>query len=158
MPRDVQRAGVILSNGVHVEQGDIRTATFGQADVVVILDVLHYMDIPAQDDVLRRVRAALGTDGRLLLRIGNAAGGWPFRISNWVDFMAATARGHRLGKLHCRTLDQWKIALETLGFAVTSVPMSQGTPFANVLLVGKIAGGGVVNTPATGSISASRIP
>ena len=139
MPRDVQRAGVIFSDGVLVEQGDIRTAEFGQADVVVILDVLHYMDIPAQDDVLRRVRAALGTDGTLLLRIGNAAGGWPFRISNWVDFMAATARGHRLGKLHCRTLDQWKLALQSLGFKVKSVPMSQGTPFANVLLVGKLA-------------------
>lgn len=139
MPKDVRRASVLISEGVQVEQGDIRTAAFGQADVVVILDVLHYMDSPAQDDVLRRVRAALSTRGTLLLRIGNAAGGWPFRLSNWVDVMAAAARGHGLVKLYCRTLDQWRQALQLLGFNVTSVPMSQGTPFDNVLLIAKVA-------------------
>ena len=158
MPRDVRRAGVVLGDGVVVEQGDIRAADFQRADVVVILDVLHYMPFSAQDDVLKRVRLALEPKGTLLLRIGDSAGGWPFRISNYVDFVVAAARGHRLGRLYCRTLDQWKIALETLGFAVTSVPMSQGTPFANVLLVGKIAGSAAANTPDTGSIRASRIP
>ncbi|MDA8377756.1 MAG: class I SAM-dependent methyltransferase [Planctomycetia bacterium] len=139
MPRDVRRAEVITGHGVVVEEGDIRTADFGSANLVVILDVLHYMDFSAQDDVLRRVRAALTADGTLLLRVGNAAAGWPFRISNWVDFMAATARGHRLERLYCRTLDQWTHVLESLGLTVKSVPMSQGTPFANVLMVASVA-------------------
>jgi SAM-dependent methyltransferase len=137
MPRDVRRASAITGEHVRIEPGDIRTADFGDANVVVILDVLHYMDFAAQNDILRRVRRTLGPDGTLLVRVGNAAGGWPFRISNYVDFMAATARGHRLGKLYCRTLEQWTQALESLNFTVRSVPMSQGTPFANVLLVAR---------------------
>lgn len=129
----------IRGDCICIERGDIRTAGFGQADVVVILDVLHYMDISLQDDVLRRAQAALGDRGTLLLRIGDAAGGWPFRISNYVDILAATVRGHRLEKLHCRTLNQWTKALKDAGFAIEAVPMSQGTPFANVLLVGRHA-------------------
>ncbi len=135
MPRDVRRARLAMPEKWVVEHGDIRTADFGQADVVVILDVLHYMDFAAQEDVLRRVRAALQPHGLLLLRVGDAAGGLRFRISNGVDFLAATARGHRLGRLYCRRLSQWIDALKDLGFTVKPLPMSQGTPFANVLLV-----------------------
>lgn len=139
MPRDVQRANAVLGNGVSIEQGDIRTADFASADVVVILDVLHYMPLSAQDDVLNRVRRALEPKGTLLMRIGDSAGGWPFHLSNYVDSAVAIARGHKPGRLYCRTLDQWKSALENMGFAMTTIPMSQGTPFANVLLVGKIS-------------------
>ena len=143
MPRDAQRAKVVTGNGISVEQGDIRTADFASADVVVILDVLHYMPLSAQDDVLNRVRRALEPAGTLLLRIGDSAGGWPFHLSNYVDSVVAIARGHKPGRLHCRTLRQWKSDLENLGFAVTTIPMSQGTPFANVLLVGKLGGAAV---------------
>ena len=37
-----------------------------------------------------------------------------------------------------RTLADWIAYLESLGFTVHSQPMSQGTPFANVLLVAKV--------------------
>lgn len=162
MPRDVERAGFVVGDNIVVEQGDIRSSDFQTADVVVILDVLHYMPWPAQDDVLNRVRSALAPNGTVLLRIGDSAGGWPFHLSNYVDSIVALARGHTPGRLYCRTLDQWKAALETLRFAVTSIPMSQGTPFANVLLVGKICDGAAanaldINALNTGSIQALRI-
>ena len=138
MPRDVQRGKSAMDRGATIEQGDIRTAEFGQADVVVILDVLHYMDYAAQDDVLRRVRAVLPVHGTLLMRIGNADGGWRFRLSNCMDSLVAAARGHGMVRLYGRSLGQWRKALEELGFAVEPIPMSQGTPFANVLLVGRV--------------------
>jgi len=50
--------------------GDIRDVDYGSADAVVILDVLHYLDYPAQERVLQRVRGALGPRGLLLLRPG----------------------------------------------------------------------------------------
>jgi hypothetical protein len=118
---------------------DMCDADFGQADAVVILDVLHYVPIAAQDEVLRRVRDALSPQGVLLLRVGDAAAGLPFRISNWVDFVVTTLRGHRLTRLHCRPLEEWKRVLASLGFTVQSQPMSEGTPFANVMLVAHAA-------------------
>jgi len=138
MPADVRRAQAALGDTAQIECADIREAGFGKADVVVILDVLHYMDYAAQDSILMRVRAALEPRGVLLLRVGNAAAGLRFRITRWVDHIVIRARGHRPGPLHCRSLDEWRSALERLGFNVEGHPMSAGTPFANVLLVGRL--------------------
>jgi hypothetical protein len=44
-------------------------------------------------------------------------------------------RGHSLLTTHCRSLTQWRALLAQCGFDVEATPMSQGTPFANVLLV-----------------------
>jgi len=38
-----------------------------------------------------------------------------------------------------RTVAEWQALLGQLGFTVQAVPMSQGTPFANVLLVADLA-------------------
>ena len=139
MAADVVRAHRALGAGCGVELGDIRIAGFGAADVVVILDVLHYMAREEQEDVLRRVRAALAGGGVLLLRVGDAAAGLPFRISNWVDWTVALARGHGASRFHCRSVAQWRTALEALQFTVDAEPMSRGTLYANVLLVARTA-------------------
>lgn len=142
MQHDVDRANAALQPAVAAGRAsfvaqDMCVAPVPACDAVVILDVLHYVPVPAQDDVLRRVREALGADGVLLLRIGDAAGGFGFAFSNWVDFVVTTLRGHRLTKLHCRPLAEWVRHLESLGFAVRTQPLSQGTLFANVLLVAR---------------------
>jgi hypothetical protein len=103
----------------------------------VILDVLHYLPYDDQVQLLARVRDSLAGGGRLLLRVGDAAGGWQFRFSLWVDHAVMLARGHRPSRLYCRELTQWIRLLESLGFAVQARPMSEGTLFANVLLVGE---------------------
>ncbi len=140
MQHDVDRAQEALrlavqGGGASFIAADMCEADFGQADAVVILDVLHYVPVAQQDDLLRRVRSALGPQGVLLLRVGDAAAGLPFKISNWVDFIVTTMRGHRLKRLHCRPLAEWQRVLESLGFSVHVQPMSEGTPFANVMLV-----------------------
>ena len=140
MESDVARARrAALGDHVEFVTGDLRTVDFGTADAVIILDVLHYMDIAAQDAVLERIRAALSpSSGRLLLRIGDAAGGWRFAFSRAVDHVVTFIRGHRLTALHCRPLVDWTSKLQSLGFTVDAHPMSEGTPFANVLLVARL--------------------
>ncbi len=135
MARDVERARRALGALAQIECSDIRSAEFGGADVAIILDVLHYMEPAAQEQVLQRVRASIGPTGVLLLRVGNAAGGWRFRMSRWVDAAVLYVRGHRQGSLHCRTLPAWSATLARCGFTARAIPMSAGTPFANVLLV-----------------------
>jgi SAM-dependent methyltransferase len=140
MPKDVERANESLKHHgqrVKIEVGNMCSADFGSADAVVILDVLHYVDFPAQDDVLCRVRDCLTPGGVLLLRVGDAAGGLPFRMSNWVDNVVTWVRGHRTLPRYCRTLANWKTHIAALGFVVESMPMNEGTPFANILLVCK---------------------
>ncbi len=139
MDKDVARARRALGEDCGVIRGDIRTAAFGRADAVVVLDVLHYMPMADQDRVLARIRDALSPGGVLLLRVGDADGGLRFRVSNWVDWTVAFVRGHGATRFHCRSVAQWRRDLEGLGFAVQATPMSQGTPFANVLLVARLS-------------------
>jgi SAM-dependent methyltransferase len=137
MQRDVQRARRALGPDAQILQGDIRTAAYGQADAVVILDVLHYLEAGSQREILRRVREALPAGGLLLLRVGDADGGFRFRYSVWTDRIVMRLRGHGRVATHCRSATQWRALLEECGFASAVLPMSRGTPFANVLLVAR---------------------
>ena len=138
MIRDVERARVALGPECEISQGDIRSAEFGTTDAVVILDVLQYMVGEEQQQVLTRVRAALPTRGLLLLRVGDADGGLRFRYSQCVDKTVMLLRGHATVATYCRSVDQWRELLCECGFEVQSTPMSQGTHFANVLLIAHV--------------------
>ena len=142
MPRDVARAQQALSERQSMARflcADMREAALVGCDIVVILDVLHYASHTAQARLLERVREALQPRGRLLLRIGDAASTRGFGVSQWVDRMVTRIRGHNAPPIFGRTLAEWTTLLQTLGFTVRAVPMSRGTPFANVLLVGDLA-------------------
>lgn len=137
MPRDVERARNALREHAAratFEAANMCHASFSPCEAVVILDVLHYVDFAAQDDLLRRVFECLTPGGVLLLRVGDAAGGLPFKISNWVDNVVTFVRGHRTLPRYCRSLADWKSALERVGFQVEPIPMNEGTPFANIML------------------------
>jgi SAM-dependent methyltransferase len=142
MPKDVARAQAALA-GLHTEPqimcGDMCSLPLPACDTVVILDVLHYVDHAAQEGVLRRVRAALRPGGRLLLRVGDMSARRRFVISQWVDHIVTLVRGHSAPPTFCRPLAQWVALLQRLGFDVQPLPMSRGTPFANVLLVASTA-------------------
>jgi cyclopropane fatty-acyl-phospholipid synthase-like methyltransferase len=142
MRSDVERAQAALGDSAQFVCGDMRHTLFPSADTIVILDALHYIGIDEQDQVLARVRRALGPGGVLLLRVGDAASRG-FLASQWVDRIVAFVRGHRVTPRFGRPLAQWIDRLKSLGFEVASEPMSRGTPFANVLLVAHVAGSGV---------------
>lgn len=119
------------------DKGDICKVEFGRHDTVVLLDVLHYLPFDTQLQLLTRVRDCLMPGGRLLLRVADASAGLGFSASLLVDKLVLAARGEcRLG-LSCRPLAEWQQLLQTLGFALQTLPMHAGTPFANSMLVGQ---------------------
>ena len=139
-----ERALATLPFAPRLVCADMREAALPACDLVVILDVLHYVDIAAQDALLARVRDALRAGAgdsqtrqapRLLLRVGDAANRRAFAVSQWVDRIVTVIRGYGAAPTWGRPLSAWTAQLQSLGFDVHSVPMSQGTPFANVLLV-----------------------
>lgn len=140
-PAEARRARAALGDSAEILCGDIRREAFETVDVVVILDVLHYMDHPAQDLVLQRIRRALGPGGLLLLRVGDAGAGWRIRLSNWVDQTVVLARRHRIGRLYCRPLGQWCDALAALGFRTQALSLGPSGTNANVLLEARLPGG-----------------
>ncbi len=145
---DMTRARLAVEGPVRFEQGDMRLVDFGRADVVVMLDAVHYVDGASQDDVLRRVRAALAPNGLFLIRVGDADAGLGFQLSNWIDRAVAFCRGNGLGRLHCRGVPDWVRVLEALGFRVETAPMNGNLPFANVMLIARL---GEADGSASGS-------
>jgi len=119
--------------------GDMRDAVFPPGlNVVTMFDVLHYVPHADQERLLDRIRQALGPGGLFITRVGDAQGGMPFRISQFVDRFASFMQGHRLTQMWCRPLSQWVKSLESRGFVVKTLPMNEGTPFANVLLTARL--------------------
>lgn len=141
--RDADRARVALgaSGSATIVCGDLRTQAFPLADAVVLLDVLHYLDMAAQDAVLARACAALAPGGRLLLRVGDAGAQRGYGLSRWVDRVVSSLR-RGAPPVQGRPLAAWIAQLRTLGLQVEARPMSRGTLFANVLLVAQRRAGG----------------
>lgn len=129
-----QRALSDLAHRVHLSVADVRTASLPACDVAVIVDVLHYIDAAAQQALLTRVHSALIPRGSLLLRVADATPTWRFWLTLAADWLVSTARGSP-PRFQCRSLAEWQTLLETIGFTVAAQPMSEGTPFLNVLLV-----------------------
>lgn len=141
MERDVARARAALGDAEDARFvcGDMRSVSFPASDAVVILDVLHYVTHAEQEAVLKRVHEALAPGGRLLLRVGDAGARRGFAISQWVDRVVTRMRGHTVPPVYGRPLPEWIAQLRALGMHVEPRPMSEGTPFANVLLVAQRA-------------------
>ncbi|MFT3736241.1 MAG: class I SAM-dependent methyltransferase [Rhodocyclaceae bacterium] len=133
---DVASARQAVGKAGTIVAGDICQTAFPETDLVLILDVLHYIPHAAQEDVLRRARDALQqSNGRLLLRVGDADQGFRFRWSQWVDRLVVFMRCGKWLPLWGRPLTEWIRLLQRIGFSVRQIPMSEGTGFANVLLV-----------------------
>jgi SAM-dependent methyltransferase len=142
LPQDAARGNTALATFAKpgrqaaIDRADLRSAAIPDCDLAVILDVLHYVDHAEQEALLQRVRQALAPRGRLLLRVGDPANTRRITFSVWVDSLVVAARGHRVATTWTRPLNDWMALLQRLGFErVQQVAMSQGTPFANVLLV-----------------------
>ncbi len=126
-----------LAGAATIECADIRHAHLPDAAVIVIGDVLLYLSVADQERALERVERALKPGGVLLLREADAGGGLRFHITEWAERFAGALKGRPFQKLHYRPVDEWRAVLARLGLDVTAEPMSQGTPFANVLYVAR---------------------
>jgi len=133
--RSAERALGSLALAPRFVCGDMRSTALPACELVVLLDVLHYVDHAAQLGVLAQVRSALQPQGRLLLRVGDSSQRRAFGFSHWVDTAVTLLRRRSAPPRSGRSIAEWTALLHGLGFGVRSVPMSAGTPFANVLLV-----------------------
>lgn len=131
-PAEALRARRALgADAAAITTGDLLSVRWPEADVIVLLDVLHYLNPEAQSRVLRRARESLPPRGRLLLRVGDAAGGWRHRWSEGVDRAVAGLRGDGWERLHGRAAEDWVNLLDALGFGLEALPLRQGFSFSN---------------------------
>ncbi|MBI3131123.1 MAG: class I SAM-dependent methyltransferase [Acidobacteria bacterium] len=124
---------------VRLELGDIRTFAIPPCDTVTCLDVLHYLEVPAQRDLLRRAAAALPPGGRILVRETDAGLQGGTRFTRGFERMAL-ALGFNRGTRPCfRTRDEWALELREAGFTVDVSEVANRMNPGNLLLVGERA-------------------
>jgi SAM-dependent methyltransferase len=121
--------------GVTITRADMRDAAFPPSSAITLMDVLLYLTPDEQCRVLEKAARALVPDGVLILREADASAGQRFNVTRCVERLASAARGERGRHLHYRTAREWQTFLEGLGLTVRTEPMSQGTPFSNMLFL-----------------------
>lgn len=139
MPADADRARRALGRNAVIVNRDLRALDWGPVDVAILLDVIHFLDFSAQEALLERICRSLFPKGLLLMRIADAAGGASFWLSQAVDHGVAWCRGHGWPRFHCRSQADWVALLDRLGFQGEWIPMREGNPFANGLIVARPA-------------------
>jgi SAM-dependent methyltransferase len=130
----IRRARTAFGDAAAFEHGDVCDAALGEADVVVMMDVLHYLEPARQDALLDAIATALPRGGRFVTRIGDAGAGARYVLTRAGDWLVSAVRGTPWPRFHCRPAAEWSALLDRHGFEVNAEPMSAGTPFANVML------------------------
>ena len=77
--------------------------------------------------------AALEPGGVMLVREADAAAGWRFAAVRFGNRLKALAFGDWRQREYFRTIDEWLACFARHGLRAEVRPMSDGTPFANVL-------------------------
>lgn len=122
---------------IHLSDGDVRTAPLPRADAITCLDVLHYMPPEVQDDILARLAGALAPGALLLIRDGDAAGGWAASVLRLSERAAVALGRHKGDGVFLRPSTDTLNTLARLGLDATATPCNEGTPFANVLFLAR---------------------
>jgi SAM-dependent methyltransferase len=142
--RDIERGRAMArvlspaaAGSATLRRGDICFDSYPKSDLIVMLDVLHYVDYRSQASVFDRVTEALAPGGTLLLRVADDDGSLRFRWTTLVDRLSNRLRGETIRKLYCRSLYNWREHLHRRRLAVTPVPMSAGTFFNNIVLLAR---------------------
>jgi SAM-dependent methyltransferase len=132
--RLARRARVTLGNRATVHIADLHDAPLPEADIVVMIDVLHYLNTDAQVAVLERVAASLRGGGLLMLRVANPEAGWKFQAGKAADRFGSLLSARTLPKHHHRRTGDWLRLLGGLGFDAGIDASGAAASFANVLL------------------------
>jgi predicted TPR repeat methyltransferase len=134
---DADVAQQALGIDATITHADIRTATLSACQAVILLDVLLYLCKQEQEALLIRIAQVLPPDGLLIIREADADADWRYWITRSAERFCALARGHWRQQYCYRSQQEWIHLLEQLGFTLETYPMSEGTPFANVLFVAR---------------------
>ncbi len=116
-------------------EGDVRRLTIPRADAVTCLDVLHYLPVTEQDQLLQRLLECLEPGGMLLVRDGEPGRGWRSRLLRWSELFALRMGRHKGQGLYFRPVAETTAVLTSAGCQVRVQDCNHGTPFANFLIV-----------------------
>ena len=119
------------------EKADVRGAEIASADTALLIDVLHYVDLPAQDRLLDEVASRVRAGGRVVVREADTERGLRSALT-WLEERFFTwVRFNRGERVRFRPAREIVARLEANGFACEVRPAWGIAPFSNVLVIGR---------------------
>jgi uncharacterized protein (DUF2062 family) len=136
-PRAAAVARRALGDAAEIVISDACTYELPPCSTVLIHDVLHMMPRDAQERLIQRAAAGLRPGGTLVVREADAAGGLGFLFVRAGNRLKAIFTGNWRQRFAFRARDEWTALLERHGMDVRVTGAAAGTPFANLLVVGR---------------------
>ena len=119
------------------EVADVAEADLPPADTVLLIDVVHYLTVEQQDDLLQRAARAVRPGGRLVVREADTERGWRSWATLAEELFFTLVRFNRGARVRFRAASQIVARMEAEGLRCRIEPAWGRTPFSNVLIVGE---------------------
>ncbi|HET9930410.1 MAG TPA: DUF2062 domain-containing protein [Polyangiaceae bacterium] len=117
---------------------DLESVELASADTILFMDVLHYLDVDAQDRLLARAATKLRAGGRIVVREVDAASARKSFLTRGFEFIATRLGYNRTARsLGFRPLADIRAALERLGLSCEASADEPRSLLENRLLVAR---------------------
>lgn len=105
------------------------------ADTVVIVDLLYQLETVAQMRLVEAAARAART--RLVIRTADPDRGLRSRLTRGLELLGRRVWPHSGPRVNATSIAALAATMSRAGFTTETTPCWQGTPFANVLLIGR---------------------
>lgn len=128
-------ARIAATNDASYSVTEIQSAPIPETDTILIVDVLHYLPLADQDELLARAAASLRNGGRLIVREVDSRRTLSSAITQWFERLSIHFNFNRGGAMTFRSRQQQCDALRCHGFTVMEMVAMPGFTLDNVLLL-----------------------
>jgi SAM-dependent methyltransferase len=135
--RQARRAAIGLAFGA-VVQDLAACQEVPPATTVLLIDVLYQLEPRVQMLLLRA--AVLASRQRIIIRTLDPDLGVRSSLTIWLEKLMRRVSPHSGGHVAALSVSGIVQTLNAAGFSTSVIPCWQGTPFANVLIIGRVIG------------------
>lgn len=96
-----------MDGAAEIVTGDVLATDFPSARLILLIDVLLYLNAAQQDQLLERAAARLSPGGRLVMREADAAAGWRFATTVAAERASAWRRCEWRQRYQYRSRTEW---------------------------------------------------
>jgi 2-polyprenyl-3-methyl-5-hydroxy-6-metoxy-1,4-benzoquinol methylase len=134
-PHKIASAQTAAAGVAEYEVADLRASPSYAADTYLLFDVLQYLTLSEQRQLLLDLVGTLRPGGRLLIRSTDRSRGWQSELSRWVERVGRILRVNRSHTLEFRASNELRLNLEALGLKVTSCDGGNSSLLDNRLFI-----------------------
>ena len=137
----IRVARTAAGSAARFECSDLLKHEWPEADSVLLIDVLHYLDRSRQAELLERAAGSLAPGGRIMLRELDKSAGLSAWFGMLFERMAVKVSYNRGAMLEFRTAAEIAEQLSALGLRVQPDAAWEGAPLGNRLMIAERPGG-----------------